>query len=36
MFPFIDIIFSTYYLPGDDWPSGTGLNEEIFPKGFVN
>ncbi|MEO8773892.1 MAG: sterol desaturase family protein [Gelidibacter sp.] len=35
VFPFIDKIFGTYYLPGDKWPSGTGLVDASFPKGFV-
>lgn len=35
LFPFIDKIFGTYYLPGDVWPSGTGLHEAAFPKGFI-
>ena len=34
-FPFIDMIFGTFYLPGNEWPKGTGLNEAKFPKGFV-
>ncbi len=36
IFPFIDKIFGTYYLPGNVWPSGTGLNEADFPKGYLN
>ena len=34
MFPFIDKIFGTYYLPGKEWPKGTGLVDASFPKGF--
>jgi sterol desaturase/sphingolipid hydroxylase (fatty acid hydroxylase superfamily) len=34
IFPFIDKIFGTYYLPGNVWPEGTGLREASFPKGF--
>jgi lathosterol oxidase len=34
-FPFIDRIFGTYYLPENEWPSGTGLNEAHFPKGYT-
>jgi lathosterol oxidase len=34
-FPFIDMIFGTYYLPGNSWPSGTGLNDAHFPKGYL-
>lgn len=34
-FPFIDRIFGTYYLPNNTWPSGTGLNEAKFPKGYI-
>lgn len=33
-FPFIDMIFGTYY-PLDDWPESTGLGDAKFPKGFV-
>jgi sterol desaturase/sphingolipid hydroxylase (fatty acid hydroxylase superfamily) len=36
IFPFIDMIFGTYYLPGKTWPEGTGLREAHFPKGYVN
>ncbi|MDG1475510.1 MAG: sterol desaturase family protein [Vicingaceae bacterium] len=35
VFPFIDKIFGTYYLPGKEWPKGTGLVDASFPKGFV-
>jgi sterol desaturase/sphingolipid hydroxylase (fatty acid hydroxylase superfamily) len=35
IFPFIDMIFGTYYLPGNVWPEGTGVHESQFPKGFV-
>lgn len=35
IFPFIDKIFGTYYLPGKEWPTGTGLREANFPKGYV-
>lgn len=35
VFPFIDMIFGTYYLPGKKWPKGTGLVDATFPKGFV-
>lgn len=35
VFPFIDRIFGTYYLPGNEWPKGTGLVDASFPKGFV-
>jgi lathosterol oxidase len=34
-FPFIDMIFGTYYLPGTRWPEATGLDEAHFPKGYV-
>lgn len=36
IFPFIDKLFGTYYLPGNTWPEGTGLREAHFPKGYVN
>jgi lathosterol oxidase len=35
VFPFIDKLFGTYYLPGNEWPNGTGLIDASFPKGFV-
>lgn len=35
IFPFIDKIFGTYYLPGNTWPEGTGLHEASYPKGYV-
>nr|WP_067057821.1 sterol desaturase family protein [Mucilaginibacter sp. L294] len=35
IFPFIDIIFGTYYLPGKEWPAGTGVHEGNYPKGFI-
>ena len=35
IFPFIDKIFGTYYLPGNEWPKGTGLVDASFPKGFM-
>ncbi|MEJ7587964.1 MAG: sterol desaturase family protein [Ferruginibacter sp.] len=35
IFPFIDKIFGTYYLPGNKWPEGTGLHEANFPKGYM-
>ncbi|MBK9482487.1 MAG: sterol desaturase family protein [Bacteroidetes bacterium] len=35
IFPFIDKVFGTYYLPGNEWPEGTGLHEANYPKGYV-
>ena len=35
VFPFIDKLFGTYYLPGNEWPKGTGLVDASFPKGFM-
>lgn len=35
IFPFIDMIFGTYYLPGNKWPEGTGVHESQYPKGFI-
>lgn len=35
VFPFIDMIFGTYHLPGNEWPKGTGLVDASFPKGFM-
>ena len=34
-FPFIDMIFGTYYPMGKTWPEGTGLGDVKFPKGFI-
>ncbi len=34
-FPFIDMIFGTYYPMGNTWPEGTGLGNVKFPKGFI-
>ena len=34
-FPFIDMLFGTYYPMGETWPESTGLGEVKFPKGFV-
>ena len=34
-FPFIDMLFGTYYPIGETWPENTGLGETRFPKGFV-
>lgn len=35
IFPFIDKMFGTYYLPGDVWPEGTGVHEGSYPKGYI-
>ncbi len=35
VFPFIDKLFGTYYLPGTAWPEKTGLMETAYPKGFI-
>jgi sterol desaturase/sphingolipid hydroxylase (fatty acid hydroxylase superfamily) len=35
IFPFIDMLFGTYYLPGKVWPRGTGVHEAQYPKGFL-
>ena len=34
-FPVIDRLFGTYYLPNNVWPTGTGLLETNFPKGYI-
>lgn len=34
IFPFIDKMFGTYYLPGNVWPAGTGVHEGSYPKGY--
>lgn len=34
-FPFIDMMFGTYYPMGNTWPEGTGLGDVKFPKGFA-
>jgi len=35
IFPFIDKIFGTYYLPKNEWPEDTGLLEADYPKGYL-
>lgn len=35
IFPFIDMMFGTYYLPGKAWPTATGVHEAAYPKGFI-
>jgi len=34
-FPFLDMLFGSYYLPGNDWPPSMGLGKERFPKGYL-
>ncbi|OEK07700.1 sterol desaturase [Flavivirga aquatica] len=34
-FPFIDMMFGTYYPMGKTWPESTGLGDVKFPKGFI-
>ena len=34
-FPFIDMLFGTYYPIGNSWPESTGLGDVKFPKGFI-
>ncbi|OUR97734.1 sterol desaturase [Flavobacteriales bacterium 33_180_T64] len=34
-FPFIDMIFGTYYPMGKEWPKATGLGDVKYPKGFT-
>jgi lathosterol oxidase len=33
-FPWIDKIFGTHYLPGNEWPKHYGLHDEKIPAGF--
>ena len=35
IFPFIDLMFGTYYLPGNVWPRATGVSEANYPKGYL-
>ena len=35
-YPFLDVIFGTYYLPGEVWPEATGVREANYPKGYWN
>ena len=35
IFPFIDKLFGTYYLPKNEWPKDTGLLEANYPKGYL-
>ena len=34
-FPWIDRLFGTHYLPGDQWPSGYGIGGHPVPKGWL-
>ncbi len=34
-FPFIDRVFGTYHLPGDEWPESMGLGGVAFPRGYL-
>lgn len=34
-FPWIDRLFGTCYAPSDEWPAQLGLDDALFPKGFV-
>ena len=35
IFPFIDRMFGTHYLPEKVWPSATGVSEANYPKGYL-
>ncbi|MGY3804936.1 sterol desaturase family protein [Pigmentibacter ruber] len=35
LFPFLDIIFGTFYLPSKNWPSGTGVHNGNYPEGYL-
>jgi sterol desaturase/sphingolipid hydroxylase (fatty acid hydroxylase superfamily) len=35
IFPFIDKMFGTYYLPEKEWPKGTGVTEAQYPQGYI-
>jgi sterol desaturase/sphingolipid hydroxylase (fatty acid hydroxylase superfamily) len=35
IFPLIDKMFGTYYLPKNEWPEDTGLLEADYPKGYL-
>jgi sterol desaturase/sphingolipid hydroxylase (fatty acid hydroxylase superfamily) len=35
IFPFIDRMFGTHYLPEKVWPSATGVTEAQYPKGYL-
>jgi sterol desaturase/sphingolipid hydroxylase (fatty acid hydroxylase superfamily) len=34
-FPWLDRLFGTYYLPGDQWPSGYGVGGHPVPSGYL-
>jgi len=34
-FPWLDRLFGTYYLPGDQWPSGYGVGGHPVPPGYL-
>lgn len=33
-FPFIDLLFGTFYLPNKKWPDATGVQKANYPKGY--
>ena len=33
-FPFLDVMFGTYYMPEDKWPSGYGIGGHPVPDGY--
>lgn len=35
LFPVIDMIFGTYYLPKNVWPKAVGLSQANYPKGYL-
>ncbi|MFO0807788.1 MAG: sterol desaturase family protein [Gemmataceae bacterium] len=34
-FPFLDMLFGTFYLPGDRWPSAYGVHSNDVPAGYL-
>ena len=34
-FPWLDRLFGTYYMPGDQWPSGYGVGGHPVPPGYL-
>jgi len=33
--PIIDMIFGTFYMPGDKWPETYGIRGEPVPRGII-
>jgi lathosterol oxidase len=34
-FPWLDRLFGSHYAPSNEWPKEVGLDDAVFPKGFI-